>query len=946
MTAVHIRKALAAASIILICILISCQSRPAEAASQNSLSGSSSASGRRVVRVGLSDSDTISQSGGENRTVAFQKDYIAAVSEYANWSPIYVPASWSKCIEMMKNGEIDVLMDVPKTDERTAYFDYSSESMGTEMCYLFGRGDTKLQYEDFTAFNGIKVGYEEGSTIIDSLRAYGKAKGFSFVTKAYASGSAMFAGLDAGEVDVVAQTNYYDTPAGHVILSKINPSPAYIVTRKSDPSLKIDLDSAMAKLFSYNSGFNASIYDYHFGTSVSESIGYTKQEKEYLATKPVVDIYYETNWAPFEYDDKGVARGITPDIIRAIGEETGITFRFVESSSTKAVYNDIGGKPKDAIMAVSYDYSWAGNHKLLMTQPYVTGSVTRVAKYSGISPKTAAVVSDGYLAHQIGKKYPELKQIKYLTFNECMDAVEKGKADCTFLNYYQASYYRSMSNFENFNYQPDSNLAQGIALGVTQESDPVLFGVVSKSLQNISAARIQSILNDNSTQVETVTPASVMRRYPMQTALSIALLGTMIGLLAVLAVTSSSRKRHNIRLEAAKRDADAANNAKSEFLSRMSHDMRTPLNGIIGMTYLTEKMELPDGARENLKKIDISSNFLLRLINDLLDMTKAESGKIELHPEPYPAAEFMRYIDAVVRPLCESKNQQLDISVTVPEGCVPLFDKLRINQVVFNLLSNAVKYTNENGKITYTSRGELLSDGRLKIHIEVNDNGIGMSEKFQKIIFTPFTQESRDDNSESRGSGLGLAITRRLVELMDGSISVDSTLGKGSTFSVDLKVGCTKDNSAAGKAGDGKASVAQSTLEGRHVLLCEDHPLNQEIACALLREKKMTVDVASDGRTGADMFNNTPVGYYDVILMDIRMPVMDGYAATRTIRAFDRPDAKTVPILAMSADVLVDDVQKCLDNGMNGHIAKPIDPKTMFDEITLVISGQPRHDER
>lgn len=313
----------------------------------------------------------------------------------------------------------------------------------------------------------------------------------------------------------------------------------------------------------------------------------------------------------------------------------------------------------------------------------------------------------------------------------------------------------------------------------------------------------------------------------MQTALSIALLGTMIGLLAVLAVTSSSRKRHNIRLEAAKRDADAANNAKSEFLSRMSHDMRTPLNGIIGMTYLTEKMELPDGARENLKKIDISSNFLLRLINDLLDMTKAESGKIELHPEPYPAAEFMRYIDAVVRPLCESKNQQLDISVTVPEGCVPLFDKLRINQVVFNLLSNAVKYTNENGKITYTSRGELLSDGRLKIHIEVNDNGIGMSEKFQKIIFTPFTQESRDDNSESRGSGLGLAITRRLVELMDGSISVDSTLGKGSTFSVDLKVGCTKDNSAAGKAGDGKASVAQSTLEGRHVLLCEDHPLNQ-----------------------------------------------------------------------------------------------------------------------
>ena len=930
------RNSLVFSAVILLCALLTVS---VFAAAGNSAPETAGATARRTVRVGLPDTDTVAASGGENRAVAFDKDYLQAVAEYANWNYEYVPASWADCLEMLKTGEIDVLLDVSKTDERLAWFDYSSESMGTELCCLYGRSDTQLQYNNFEQFNGMTVGYEQGSTILDSLREYGAERGFTFKTRAYSSGAAMFAALDAGEIDTVAQANFYDTPAGHVILAKCCPSPIYIASAKKDHSLKVELDEAMAQLFSYNAGFNADLYKYHFGSTASKSVVYTRKELDYLATHPVVDVYYETNWEPFEYARNGIAAGITPDVIRAIGKDTGITFRFVLSSSTQAVYENVGGASKDTVMAVSYDYIWANNHDLLVTQPYVSGSTMRVMKKAGTEPKTVAVVKDGYLADQIRKTYPNLKPVDYLTFGECMDAVEKGKADCVFLNYYQASAYRSMSTYAILSYQPDENITQSISLGVTKESNPALFGILSKSIQRLSTGTLQGILNEDSAKSEPLSFALLMRRYPTKMALGLAMIGLLVGLLIVLLVTANQRKQRNEQLAAAKLEADAANEAKTDFLSRMSHDMRTPLNGIIGMTYLTDRMELPEEARGNLRKIDTSSRFLLSLINDVLDMSKAESGKIELHPEPYTSQEFDQYIDAVIRPLCKEKNQQLITDIVMPPDRVPLMDKLRTNQIVFNLLSNAVKYTPEGGEIRFSAVSEVLPGDRLAMKIVAADNGIGMSEKFQKMIFDPFTQEGRNDNSEVRGSGLGLAITKRLVDLMGGTIGVESEIGKGSSFTVNLELDSERADRVTGECAESAAAQPGSLLAGKHILLCEDHPLNQEIARALLEEKGMLVEMAEDGASGVEMFSHSSVDYYDAILMDIRMPVMDGYEATRQIRALDRADAKTVPIIAMTADAFADDVQKCLDTGMNGHIAKPIDPETLYGTLEKLARG-------
>ena len=389
----------------------------------------------------------------------------------------------------------------------------------------------------------------------------------------------------------------------------------------------------------------------------------------------------------------------------------------------------------------------------------------------------------------------------------------------------------------------------------------------------------------------------------------------------------------NVALKEAVKKADAANQAKSEFLSLMSHDIRTPLNGIIGTTYLTRKMKLPEEAQNNLKDIDTSSKFLLSLINDVLDLSKAESGMIVLHPEPYPTAIFNDYISSVIEPLCKEKNQKLTVKVDSVEGYVPMIDIMRFNQIIFNLLSNSVKYTPEGGTITCMICESLNDEHRCVEDITVKDSGIGMSRSFQKKLFEPFSQEERERDAEQKGTGLGLTIVRRLVDCMGGTIEVNSDIGKGTEFHIVVTFDCVPDGGLYEGAGAGQKAEENAVLNGRHVLLCEDNVINQKVAVSLLQSRQMIVAVAENGAKGVEIFKNSTDNFFDLILMDIRMPIMDGLEATRQIRALDRPDAKTVPIVAMTANAYTEDVKACLDAGMNGHIAKPIEPNNMFKKI-------------
>ena len=397
-------------------------------------------------------------------------------------------------------------------------------------------------------------------------------------------------------------------------------------------------------------------------------------------------------------------------------------------------------------------------------------------------------------------------------------------------------------------------------------------------------------------------------------------------------------KYRDMLIEAAE-EANRANKAKSDFLSRMSHDMRTPLNGIIGMTHIAKKQETPEKTAECLEKIDTSSKFLLGLINDVLDMSKAESGKIVLHPEPCTIENFTEYVRAVIIPMYEDKHQTLVTDIQVLPGVLPLMDKMRSYQVLFNLFSNASKYTPEGGTVTLRVREHFDEAGRIVMNAEISDTGIGMSEEFQKTLFQPFVQENRDDTSLLRGSGLGLAIVKQLLDVMDGTVSVKSTMGQGSTFYIDVSFDCVpvaevEKTDTEKKKNDGTERV---DLSGKHILLCEDHPLNIMIAKALLEEQGIIVTVAEDGQQGISTFEKMREGFFDAVLMDIRMPVLNGYDAAKRIRSLSRSDAMSVPIIAMTADAFDDDVQKCFDAGMNGHISKPVDPEKLIVRLSEFI---------
>ncbi len=374
--------------------------------------------------------------------------------------------------------------------------------------------------------------------------------------------------------------------------------------------------------------------------------------------------------------------------------------------------------------------------------------------------------------------------------------------------------------------------------------------------------------------------------------------------------------------------AKEANQVKTKFLSNMSHDIRTPMNAIINLTSLAQKETDMLKIQDYLSKMEISEKFLLGLINDILDMSRIESGEVVLHKENLTRSQFLKTVETVINPLMESKHLNFHPELNPGQYTISV-DKLRFNQVFFNLLSNAAKFTPEGGDVWFEVNNKEVENGRLKIQFIVRDNGIGMSEEFQKHLFEPFAREHSEVIGATQGTGLGLSIVKNLVEAMDGTISVKSELGKGTEFEVNFYV----DVIANEELSEEEKTNAQGDISGMQILLVEDNELNTYVAQTILEGKGCVVTTAQDGRKAVEAFVSSKEHTFDAILMDIRMPVMDGIEATKLIRESGRSDSQTIPIIAMTADAFDEERKRTLDAGMDYHLAKPVNAEQLCNVL-------------
>ena len=382
--------------------------------------------------------------------------------------------------------------------------------------------------------------------------------------------------------------------------------------------------------------------------------------------------------------------------------------------------------------------------------------------------------------------------------------------------------------------------------------------------------------------------------------------------------------RKNEELERVAKRAESAAQAKSEFLSRMSHDIRTPMNAIIGLTRLAEDEEDLQVVRKYLHNIDSSSDFLLGLINDILDMSKIENGELTLKEDTYTREEFRNAINTVIKPLMDKREIHFVFQMNADVKCICV-DRLRYNQIFFNLLSNAAKFTPKGGIVEFITEGLPAKDGKIGIRHHIKDNGIGMSKDFLPHLYDPFSQERAKGGEDVKGTGLGLPIVKSLVDIMGGTISVTSEIGKGTEFVVDLYM-----PEAEIQEEVPVSNVIGESLQGARVLLVEDNDINIYVAQLILEKAGCVVEIAKDGKEAVEHFKQSEVNHFQAILMDVRMPIMNGIEATKLIRALDREDAAKVPIIAMTADAFEEEKKKTIEAGMNFHLSKPIDPKILY----------------
>ena len=636
---------------------------------------------------------------------------------------------------------------------------------------------------------------------------------------------------------------------------------------------------------------------------------------------------------PYSYLDKdGKLTGIMVDLFKLVADRAQLHYSFLTPASRSEYRTMLDSSGADFVIDFSDDYSTAEDYGYQLTNSYLSAEFSWVMLRSHSGGLSKAIVPDNFNSDSLEMPgLQDISSVRYAdSFDDCLAAVRSGDADACYTYTYQAERAVFDDKYNELRAML-SDERRSFCIGVRADHDVLLLSVLNKSVDSLTRADVVALTNKyiNLGQQE-FSLVRLTYQYP----LFVVLIVLCVIITNVCVVLSMRARRFRDLTEAALHRAEEASAAKTEFLSNMSHDIRTPINGIMGMLDIAEEnFEDQARVRDCLTKMRGAASHLLSLVNDVLDMSKIESGSMKLLNNPFDLRVLLQACCDIV------EGQIIERKLTFTKQIGPFWhpylvgSELHVRQVLINILSNAVKYTPDGGTIRFCAKETLYEEGLVHLRMEITDNGIGMSEEFLQHIFEPFTQEQRSSRTHYKGTGLGMAITKKLVDQMHGSLDVESEPGKGSTFIVRLSLPVDPTPHPVAEQQPAKQEE-KPTLAGLHLLLAEDNELNSEIAVTLLEAEGAEVTAVTNGREAVDAIQHAAPHTYDAVLMDVMMPEMNGLEATRCIRAFEGvgPDEGT-PIIAMTANVFADDVRACLESGMNSHVGKPLDMRILMREI-------------
>lgn len=901
----------------------------------------------KIIRVG-SFEDTFNYCNEKGARKGYGYELLQTLSGYTGWQFEYVTCDWSDCFEKLKNGEIDIMGGISYTEDRAEEMLFSDEPMGEEKYYLYvdlSRAD--ISASNFKTLNGKKVGVLMGTEPEVMLTEWEEKYGIKTQHVNISNNEDVKQKLANHEIDCfVSLEESLWAELGISTITRVGKSSIYYVLNKDRSDLKEELVNAMRALDEAAPFYTADLCKKYFSLDYKPIL--TGEEKAWLRKHGAIRMGFLTSDRGVStYDPAtGEITGTIIDYIQFARDCLGnqeLEFQLVGYDDKEAELNALKSGEIDMVFHFDQSPNLAEEYRVACTNTTWTSNMMAVTNkqlfIENEVNRVAVPQNKISLTRYIAFYYPQWEIVDCDTQEDAIKLVKDGQADCFVTGISSEGNYSKKYGFYSVPLPNPANSCFAVNSG-----NRSLLSILNKTIKAMPANMLTSSLAMYKSSSRKVTLIDFIKDNFFMVLL-VSSIAVAVVLLTILKLLQKARKAEaaarkaandtqelNAKLQVAVENAESANRAKSTFLFNMSHDIRTPMNAIIGYADLASRhLDDPAKLEKYMENIQVCGQNLLMLLNNVLDLARIENDKTEMEYSVSDVDKDFRNCVAMFQNQADSKGQTLTVTAHLLYPYV-YADIPHLTEVCTNLVSNAVKYTGAGGTIHCdVTQKPGKKEGWCDMVVTVADNGIGMSQEFQKHIFEPFERERTSTVSKVEGSGIGMGIVKKLVELMSGTVEVESKIGVGSKFTVTISCRIASGDETQAKRETNPSD--QKCLCGTRILLTEDNDLNAEIAVELLREEGCTVDRAKDGVECVDMLEKAANGTYQMILMDIQMPVMNGYDAAKKIRRMDDPQKAGIPIIAMTANAFSEDKQAALDVGMNDHIAKPINMNILVPTI-------------